>query len=392
MKGSFYKRGNTWSFMIDIGKDPATGERRQKGKGGFKTKKEAQAAAALLHAELTKGTYVEESKHTFEEVATKWMEAYKNTGRVKDGTVRIRTHEMGRLMPYFAKLLIKNISTDMYQNALIDLKKSGLADNTLSGIHSTGRMIFKHGQKIHAISHNPTDHSYVPKSKKSVDDIENKRELPKYLEKDMLVKFLNTASEFGLERDYEMFRVLAYTGMRVGELCALKWKDIDFEEGTISITKTLYNPNNNYSQFKLNTPKTKNSIRTIEVEDEILEDLKNLKTIQDVLKGQKKNSYFDQDFVFAKVGALAGYPEVIKMVELRMKRLLKLAELNEDLSPHSLRHTHTSLLAEAEVTLEQIMDRLGHGDDEVTRLIYLHITKPKKKEASQKFAELMRNL
>lgn len=392
MKGTFYKRGDTWSFMIDIGKDPATGKRRQKGKGGFKTKKAAQAAAALLHAELTKGTYVEESKETFEEVAHKWMEAYKNTGRVKDGTVRIRTHEMNRLMPYFAKLLLKNITTDMYQSALNDLKKIGLADNTLSGIHSTGRMIFKYGEKIHAIAKNPTDHAYVPKTKKSVEDIEKKREIPKYLEKEELAKFLKTAGEFGLERDYEIFRVLAYTGLRVGELCALKWSDVDFENGTISVTKTLYNPKNNYKEFKLNTPKTKKSIRILEVEEEILEDLKNLRNMQEILKNQKKNSYFDQDFVFAKVGTLAGYPEVIKMVELRMKRLLKLAELNLELSPHSLRHTHTSLLAEAGASLEQIMDRLGHADDEITRMIYLHITKPKKKEASQMFAELMRNL
>ncbi|KJD43828.1 integrase [Paenibacillus terrae] len=78
------------------------------------------------------------------------------------------------------------------------------------------------------------------------------------------------------------------------------------------------------------------------------------------------------------------------MVELRMKRLLKLAGLNPDLTPHSLRHTHTSLLAEAEATLEQIMQRLGHANDEITRRIYLHITKPKRKEAAQKFSELMR--
>ncbi|WP_327204678.1 MULTISPECIES: tyrosine-type recombinase/integrase [Paenibacillus] len=101
-------------------------------------------------------------------------------------------------------------------------------------------------------------------------------------------------------------------------------------------------------------------------------------------------SYHDQGFIFARVGKFAGYPQVIKMVELRMKRLLKLAGLNPDLTPHSLRHTHTSLLAEAEATLEQIMQRLGHANDEITRRIYLHITKPKRKEAAQKFSELMR--
>ncbi|HWQ71967.1 MAG TPA: tyrosine-type recombinase/integrase [Desulfitobacteriaceae bacterium] len=75
-----------------------------------------------------------------------------------------------------------------------------------------------------------------------------------------------------------------------------------------------------------------------------------------------------------------------------MTRILKIAKLNQELTPHSLRHTHTSLLAEADVGLKEIMERLGHSDDDITRKVYLHVTKTKKKEASQKFAELMRNL
>jgi integrase len=75
-----------------------------------------------------------------------------------------------------------------------------------------------------------------------------------------------------------------------------------------------------------------------------------------------------------------------------MARLLKLAGLNAALTPHSLRHTHTSLLAEAGVPLQEIMDRLGHKDDTTTKQVYLHVTKTRKKEASQKFGELMRNL
>jgi integrase len=91
-------------------------------------------------------------------------------------------------------------------------------------------------------------------------------------------------------------------------------------------------------------------------------------------------------------GEYLGYPELIKIIEFHMARLLKLAGLNEKLTPHSLRHTHTSLLTEAGVGLEEIMERLGHKDDATTRHIYLHITKSKKKEAAQKFSELMNNL
>jgi integrase len=87
-----------------------------------------------------------------------------------------------------------------------------------------------------------------------------------------------------------------------------------------------------------------------------------------------------------------GYPTYIKQIENKMARLLKIAELNKTLTPHSLRHAHTSLLAEAGVSLEAIMARLGHRDDDTTKNVYLHVTNPKKKEAAHKFGELMRSL
>jgi len=107
---------------------------------------------------------------------------------------------------------------------------------------------------------------------------------------------------------------------------------------------------------------------------------------------EHRKEWHDKKFVFAKTDKNYGYPNYIKFVENRMPRLLKTSKLPEELTPHSLRHTHTSPLAEAGVGLEEIMERLGHSADEITRKVYLHITKTKKKEASQKFSELMRNL
>ncbi|GGE36005.1 hypothetical protein GCM10011391_13510 [Pullulanibacillus camelliae] len=100
--------------------------------------------------------------------------------------------------------------------------------------------------------------------------------------------------------------------------------------------------------------------------------------------------YYNQGFIFAKTERHYGYPIVIKMVQLRMARLLSIADLNPDLTPHSLRHT--SLLAKVGVSLEQIMDRLGHTDDQITKNVYLHVTQDMKKEASHKFSQLMRSL
>ncbi|WP_233549518.1 site-specific integrase [Lysinibacillus yapensis] len=161
---------------------------------------------------------------------------------------------------------------------------------------------------------------------------------------------------------------------------------------TISITKTYYNPNNNTVKFLLVTPKTKKSRRKVVVDEDVIQALKMHNEEQEKIIQQFGNDYNNQDFIFAKTERQPGYPIVIKMVQLRMARLLTLANLNTELTPHSLRHTHTSLLAEAGVALEQIMDRLGHSDDQITKNVYLHVTKEMKKEASQKFSQLMRSL
>lgn len=180
--------------------------------------------------------------------------------------------------------------------------------------------------------------------------------------------------------------------MRVGELVALKWTDINFEEQTISITKTYYNPTNNTLAYQLLPPKTRRSKRTLVVDKAVIEALKKYLELQNRVKERFGDDYLDIGFIFAKHDRQPGYPIFIKTIQNRMTRLLKLAELNEDLTPHSLRHTHTSLLAEAGVSLEEIMDRLEHCDDDTTKNVYLHVTKEMKKEASHKFAQLMRSL
>lgn len=136
------------------------------------------------------------------------------------------------------------------------------------------------------------------------------------------------------------------------------------------------------------TPKTPTSVRIIDIDE-----LSKHKLVQKQTMMKHRNRYHNEDFVFVCTDEeVPGYPLYIKKVENSMRRLLKIAELNTKLTPHSLRHTHTSLLAEAGVSLPQIMERLGHKDEDTTKNVYLHVTKEMKKEASQKFKELMENL
>ncbi len=254
--------------MIDIGIDPVTGKRKQKGKGGFRTKQEAEAAAATLIYEVEEGINVEETKQTFSAFSTEWLTIYRDSKDVKPGTIRVRLHEIGKLMPYFAQLKLKDITRKKYQDALNDLKEKGYSDSTMEGIHRTGRMIFRKALEMEIIKKDPTEYAYLKKDKKTIEQLEEE-EVPKYLEKEELFLFLKVANEQGLELDHLMFLILSYTGIRVGELVALKWKDVDFKNHTISITKTYYNPNNNTLEYQLVTPKTRKSRRKIIVDEEV---------------------------------------------------------------------------------------------------------------------------
>ena len=392
MEGYFRKRGKKWYYAVDVGIKASTGERDREFKGGFKTKKEAQDAAAALINDLNQGTYVKEANILFKDFVEEWLELYQGTGKVKISTVRVRKHEYGRLKTYFAHYKMKDITRKMYQNALNKLKAEGLSKSTLEGIHCTGRMIFKKAIELGYIKLDPTQFAIIPQSQQTVEELEAETDIPEYLEKEELSIFLKMAKQKGLEMDVLIFIALAYTGMRAGELCALKWKDIDFDECTISITKTYYNPTNNTIKYKLLPPKTKSSRRVIEVDAVVITELEAHRAQQNVVKMKHRKVYHNKDFIFAMTDKNYGYPIYVKKIENRMARLLKLTGLNQELTPHSLRHTHTSLLAEAKVGLEEIMERLGHADDEITRRVYLHVTKTMKKEASQKFSELMKNL
>lgn len=402
MKGSYRKRGCTcpkgkkctcgalWSFRIDIGINPQTGSRKQKEGGGFRTRSEAVAAATKIYAELMQGTYIAEKDTLFKDFAVEFLKLYQATGKVKKSTGRVRRMRVQNLLQYFSQLKIKNITKKMYQDMLFDLLNKGYAHETIISIHTTGRMLFKKAMELEVIKTNPTQYAEVPSVQKSLEEIEREHVLPKYLEKEELSVFLDVSRKRG--RDYALFITLAYTGIRIGELCTLKWKDIDTDQQKISISRTLYNENNNTVEYELQTPKTKKSRREIEVDPVVFEELEKHQVAQNIIRNRHKDTYYDKDFVFVRASKNRGYPESPNNIIKRMRYLLSLASLNTKLTPHSLRHTHTSLLAEAGVGLEAIMERLGHKDDAVTRYIYLHVTKTMKKEASQKFSELMRNL
>ena len=383
-----YKRGNKWAYRAYAGKDPVTGKDKQVSKSGFLTKKDAQLAAALFERQFHSGEYIERSKITFEAICNDWLKHYLSQG-AKESSHRARRIALTHIINEFGQVPIQKIMKKEYQDTIDNLANK-FSTNYVSSIHTSANMVFEYAHENKLIKEVPSKGIKLPKKKKTVSDLEQGEDIiGKFLEKEELEEFLTVAKNEGLEGDLLTFTMLAYTGMRIGEMIALKWSDIDFENYTLRIYKTYYNPTNNKTKYQLLTPKTESSIRTITI-DPILIDLLQLhRHEQDHTKEANGPFYHDNGFIFA---TNEGYPKTIKHISIRMQRLLKKTSIEKHVTPHSFRHTHTSLLIEAGVHIKEIQERLGHSDINTTMDIYAHMTKNIKKEASTKFSNLMENL
>ena len=124
--------------------------------------------------------------------------------------------------------------------------------------------IFQYAISLRLIRKNPMEGVIRPKRQKSID--EEKYVAPFY-SKEELLHFLQISKKYP-DPLYPMFHILAFTGLRKGELLALRWKDIDFKRGTLSVKQTLTTVEDWKLAFQ--TPKTEKSLRTISLDNETL--------------------------------------------------------------------------------------------------------------------------
>ncbi|WP_130806480.1 tyrosine-type recombinase/integrase [Senegalia massiliensis] len=193
------------------------------------------------------------------------------------------------------------------------------------------------------------------------------------------------------DHKYEMaFLLNLSTGLRLGELLALKWDDIDFTNNTLTINKSIKRVTFVDKEGKRNnriieqTPKTESSNRTVPIPDNIINKLKKYKVKQLETKLKNKEFYEEKNYIFCDK---YGHPLDPKNIPRNFKSVLKKAGIRE-IKYHSLRHTYATRLFEADVPIKTVQSLLGHSDITTTMNIYTHVTKEKKSEAADKINNL----
>lgn len=349
------KNGETrYLFQTYLGIDPLTGKERRTTRRGFKTQKEAKQAERnlLLDVEENGFGHVSE-KQTFENVALLWLESYQMT--VKPTTYQNTKSYLEILVKdYFNNILIENLTVLKLQKITIELSKRYLNYT----IHlSVINRVLKYAVLLDIIKANPLDKVIRPKQ-------QEKREKKKALTKEELTEFLDLAEKYASPILFVAWWTLAYTGLRRGELLALEWSDIDFENRTLRVERTLVRIS---GQLSTQSPKTKKSRRVITLDPRTIEILKNWR-----LKQKKilfKNGAGKSELVFSN--SSGGYLMESRLRD-ELRKFLKKHGL-PIITVHSLRHTHASILFEAGIEAKQIADRLGHSRIQTTLDMYTHI-------------------
>lgn len=405
MNGSTRKRGSTWSYYFDLG--IVDGKRKRKEKGGYRTKKDAEAALARALTEYNNaGIVFEPAEITVADYLNQWFDLYCKTNLKYNTQVGYLRIIQGHLIPKYGSYRLKTITPASLQEYAVELKMHGYSKSHIVGILSVFSAALNYAvEPMHYIASNPMQYVKFPKVEKAP----RKRIIL------TLDEWQRIISRFPAGSRYHVPLMIGfYAGLRISETFALTWDDIDFEKRTIHINKQVVKRNFGAdvrkavektgkkelrSSWYFGSPKTATSNRTVKFGETLYQVLKSEK-IRQAENELKYGEYYtihilkvEQD---EKGNDIQRIVPIQKCVDSTLRRcnLICIAENGQYTSTdsfkfcsrvihkelllafdyHSLRHTHATMLIEAGADVKDVQMRLGHTNIETTLQTYVHDT------------------
>jgi integrase len=381
MRGSVVKRGNEYTVVVELDRDPITGKRRQKWHSGYKNKKAAERALTELLAAKDKGAYVPKSRQTIREYVEEWLAAIKPTVRESThysygrnlrlhvvpqiGSAQLASVDAGTLNQLYAALLAGGRK---------DHKGGGLSPRTVRYIHTIVHRALKDAVRWGRLARNPADAADPPKAG------EASRPESITWTPDQLRAFLEGTRS---SRHRTAYLLLATSGMRRGEALGLRWRDLDLDGGRASIRQTVIAVKHT---AMLGTPKTAKGRRTITLDKGTVAALREHRKQQAAERLLIGPGWTDTDLVFCHVDGTMLHPERFTRGFSEAVRRLGLPPIRL----HDLRHGWATLALQAGVHPKVVQERLGHANIGITLDTYSHVVAGLHENAAEDVAALFR--
>lgn len=353
-EGSIYKRDDgRWEARYTVHAE--NGLKRKTIYG--KTRKEAAEKLSKVLANMADGLVYEDENLTVGEYLDKWLKGSQR-GTIRQSTydryeIAVRVH----IKPAVGRLRLRKLTPAHVQEFYTNKLDDGCAPASVNKLHVVLHKALDQAVKWHMIPRNVTQVVKAPRP--------DARSEMRPLSVEETQRLLEAVRGDRLEALYVL---AATTGMRQGELLALKWRDIDLESARLSVRRTVTKDG---GKLLLGEPKTKKSRRTIALTDGAVNALRQHITRQMEEMEILGDDYRDEGLVFtSEVGTL------INPTNLRRRslaKLLKRAKLPKSVRFHDLRHTCATLLFTSGVHPKHVQELLGHAGIAITLDTYSHV-------------------
>ena len=271
------------------------------------------------------------------------------------------------LLPTFGNEI--SIEESDVQSFVFQKLAEGLSQKTIKDILIVLKMVLKFGAKNKLFEYIPFDIQYPTEREKHNIEV---------LSKTNQKKIMNFVQENFTFRNLGVYICLS-SGIRIGEICALTWNDIDTENGIIYVRKTIQRiyiieNGSRHTELLLDTPKTKNSIRDIPMTRDLLKILKPLKKI------------VNNNFFVLTNDVKPTEPRTYRNYYKKMMETLNIPELKF----HGLRHSFATRCIESNCDYKTVSVILGHSNISTTLNLYVHPNLEQKKKCIEQMAKMLR--
>ncbi len=373
MRGRVHKRGRTWSYVVDVGRDPATGKRQQRTKGGFHTKAAAEDALSDLLNEVRAGTVVASSSVTFADYLTEWLTTIRP--QLRETTWASYGVAVQRICWGLGARKLQALTAVEVERFYARLMNEGgpagrpLAPKTVRNTHIVLHRALADAERLRLVMRNVAHLARPP----AVPHVERAT-----WTSDELRRFLE---HVGGDRLFIAYLLLATTGMRRGEVLGLRWRDVDLSTRRLSVTQTVTTVND---KLVIGPTKTNRSRRTISLDATTIEVLRAHRVVQDQERAVAGDAWDTSCDLVICDGT--GRPEHPDRFSRQFQRYVKASDLPPLRGPHNLRHTWATLALRAGVHPKVVSGRLGHATIAVTIDTYSHVAPSLDAEAADTVA------
>jgi len=360
-------------LTIELGRDE-TGKRKRKFVTVKGNKADAQKQLRELLVSVDKGLPINTSKVTVSEFLEQWLRDYVSTNTAPTTLEHYSCMVKKYINPKLSHIQLTKLNPQHVQHMYAYLlEERGLSARTVQYTHRILRQALSHAVKWGLLGRNVCDAVDPPKPRRKEMTALDSADVQRLLD-------ATSQSSYG-----HVFFLALYTGMRRGELIALRWQDVDFQNKSISVNNTVVRIAG--EGLVLSEPKTPHSRRLVTLPPSAVAVLNGLKAIRKDRMEKDGKEWDQSSFIFPSANGGPTDPDSITWAFKKAVRKLGLSNMRF----HDLRHTHATLMLKQGVHPKIVSERLGHASVNITLDTYSHVLPGLQEAAAVAFEEALQS-